>query len=119
MEFMQALDLAISVIKEQRDELDEIYLYEVNSQTQVYLKDCEGSLEFNCDESLPEQIYLASFLDKRMRGTCLSLETLFSASWEVRVRKNQHLKVTRKMLEKTAEIFLDYTPVGREEVADV
>ena len=119
MEFMQALDLAVCAIKEQGSELDEIYLYEPSEQVQVYLKDCEGSLQFMSDEPLPEQIFLAACLDKRMRGTSLSLEVIFSASWEVRLRKNQHLKVAWARLGKTAETFLDYTPVGREEVADV
>lgn len=118
MDFMKALELAVCVLKEQGSEIDKIYLYEPSEQVQVYLKYCEGSLQFMSDEPLPEQIFLAACLDKRMRGTSLSLEVIFSASWEVRVRKNQHLKVTRAQLGKTSETFLDYTPVGTEEVED-
>ena len=118
MEFMQALELAVITIRDVRDELDEIYLYEVSSQTQVYLKDCEGSLEFDRDGSLPEQIYLASFWDKRMRSTSLSLNVIFSRSWEVRLQKRQHLKARMELCGKTSETFLDYTPVGTEEVED-
>lgn len=119
MDFMKALELAISVINEQGSELDEIYLYEPNKQVRVYLKDCDGSEQFVSDEPLPEQVFLGGIVDNRIVKKQLSLDTLFSARWEVRLRKNQHLKVTRKMLGKTAETFLDYTPVGREEVADV
>lgn len=123
MDFMKALELVVSVIKEQGSGLDEIYLYERNSQTQIYLKDCEGSLAFERDWSLPEQIYLASCLDKRMRSISLSLNVIFSTSWEVRLRKNQHLKATRRSVvgkagDNNEVVFLDYTPVGRE-VADV
>lgn len=115
MDFMQALDSAVSVIREQGGKLDEIYLYERNSQTQVYLKDCEGSLQFDRDESLPPQIFLASFLNKRLQGTSLSLEVIFSCEWEVRLRKTAHLRVIQG---KASEI-VDYAPVGKEEVADV
>lgn len=118
MDFLRALELAVNVIRDGHKELDEIYLYEPSKQVQVYLKDCEGSLQFMCDEPLPEQIFLASCLDKRLRGTSLSLEVIFSASWEVRLRKNQHLKATMERLGKKGE-FIDYTPVGKEEVADV
>lgn len=118
MDFLKALKLAASVIREQR-ELNEIYLYEISSQTQVYLKNFEGVLEFMRDEPLPEQIYLASFLDKRLQGTCLSLKIIFSASWEVRLRKTEHLKATMERLGKTKEEFIDYAPVNKEEVANV
>lgn len=120
MNFVKALELAVSVIKENaHDGLDEIYLYERSSEAQVYLKNCKGVLEFSCDEPLPEQVFLASFLDKRLQSKCLSLSVIFSTKWEVRLRKKQHLRAIRALLGKTAEVFIDYTPVGREEVADV
>lgn len=118
MVFMEALELAIYVIRDAHDGLDEIYLYEPSTQTQVYLKDCKGSLQFASDEPLQPQIYLAAFLDKQLKGTCLSLEIIFSASWEVRLRKEQHLKAAMVRLGKTKGEFIDYTPV-KEEVADV
>lgn len=118
MEFMKALDLAMNVIREQR-ELDEIYLYEPNTQTQVYLKDVEGSLQFMRDEPLPEQVFLAAFLDKRLQGTRLSLEVIFSSEWEVQLRKSQHLSAKMELLGKTSEAFIDYTPVVERGVADV
>lgn len=114
MDFVKALELAVSVIKEQR-ELDEIYLYERNSQTQVYLKDCEGSLQFDSDESFPEQIFLAGVVNNRFVKKQLSIETIFSNEWEVRLRKTSHLRIVQG---KTSEI-IDYTPVDKEEVADV
>lgn len=119
MDFLRALELAVNVIRDEHKELDEIYLYEPSKQVQVYLKDCEGSLQFDCDEPLQGQVFLAAFLDKQLKGTSLSLKVIFSASWEVRLRKNQHLKATMERLGKTSETFIDYTPVGREEVADV
>lgn len=119
MEFMQALNLAVSVIREQGSELDEIYLYEPSKQVQVYLKDCDGGEQFASDEPLSEQVFLGGIVDNRIVKKQLSLKTLFGTSWEVRLRKNQHLKVAWARLGKTAETFLDYTPVGREEVADV
>lgn len=111
MDFMKALKLVVQVIREQR-ELDEVYLYERNSETQIYLKDCEGSVQFMSDEPLPAQIFLASFFDKRLQSTYLSLEVIFSCEWEVRLRKNQHLRVT------IGSETLDYIPI-KEEVADV
>lgn len=119
MEFMQALSLAMSVIKEQQDKLDRIYLYERNSKMQIALTNFDASVEFSYDEPLPEQIYLASFLDENFKSKFITLEVIFSASWEVRLRKNQHLKATMERLGKTSETFIDYTPVDREEVADV
>lgn len=118
MDFLKALELAIEVIREQASELDEIYLYEPNKQVQVYLKDCEGGLQFMCDEPLSEQIFLASFLNRHWQSTYLSLEVIFSCEWEVRLRKNQHLRVTR-VLGKATETFLDYIPINKEEVIDV
>lgn len=112
MNFLEALKLAEKVISEQRDGLDEIYLYERISQSRVLLTDCEGSLEFTSDESLAEQIYLASFLDKRLRSTNLSLAVIFSDDWEVRLRKTQHLKAVLERGE-TKEKFLDFAPVGK------
>lgn len=117
MDFLDALELAMEVIRGQ-DELDEIYLYEPSSQMQIYLKDCEGSLQFVADEDLPKQIFLAAFLDKRLQATSLSLKVIFSKKWEVRLRKTQHLRATLENLGKTKEEFIDYTPVGREEVQD-
>lgn len=120
MNFLEALELAVSVIKENaRDGLDEIYLYEPSTQTQVYLKNCKGVLEFSCDEPLPEQVFLAAFLDKRLQSKCLSLSVIFSTKWEVRLLKKQHLRAIRAQLGKTAEALIDYTPVGREEATDV
>lgn len=119
MDFLKALELAVGVIRDNaHDGLDEIYLYETSSQTQVYLKDCEGSLQFMSDEPLPEQIFLASFLDKRLQSTYLSLEVIFSCEWEVRLHKTEHFRAIA-LQGKTSEMFIDYTPVGREEVADV
>lgn len=119
MEFMQALDLAMSVIREQQKELDKIYLYERNSKMRITLTNFDASVEFSYDEPLAEQIYLASFLDENLKSKFITLKVIFSKSWEVRLRKNQHLKATRSVLGKTSETFLDYTSVGREEVADV
>lgn len=117
MDFMKALKLVVQVIREQR-ELDEIYLYEINSQTQVYLKDYEGSLQFMSDEPVPPQIFLAYFY-KRSKRTPLSLEVIFSDKWEVRLRKTEHLSAKMANLGKTSEIFIDYTPIGKEEVENV
>lgn len=86
MDFLEALKVAVEVINEQ-DELDEIYLYEPSSQMQIYLKDCEGSLQFMGNEPLPPQIFLASFLDERLRSVCVSIEAILSNKWEVRIKK--------------------------------
>lgn len=118
MDFIEALKLAVSVIREQR-ELDEIYLYERNSQTRVYLKDCEGSLGFMSDEPLPEQIFLGGIVNDRIVKKQLSLKVIFSNKWEVRLRKTEHLSAKMERLGKTKENFIDYTPVGRKEVQDV
>lgn len=113
MNFLKALETATQVIREQR-QLDEVYIYEINSKTRVYLKNCEGVLEFGFDELLGEQIFLGSFLDKRLQGTNLSIDTILSASWEVHLRKTEHLRAEPKPLGKTKEQFIDYTPVGKE-----
>lgn len=119
MKFLEALRVAVRVIREQ-DELDEIYLYEPSSQMQIYLKNCEGNLEFMLDESLPEQIYLASFLDKRLQATSLSLKVIFSKKWEVRLRKIEHLRAIYEVGSIMEKSFMSYTPVSRErEASDV
>lgn len=118
MNFLEALKLAVSVIREQRG-LDEIYLYETNSQTRVYLKDCEGSLQFMRDEPLPLQIFLAGVVDNRIVKKQLSIEVIFSKNWEVCLRQSQHLKAQKNYSSKIGEPFIDYTPVGKEEVQDV
>lgn len=114
MNFLEALKTATQVIREQRG-LDEVYLYDRVSQKSVYLKDCEGMLEFDLDESLDKQIFLGSFLDKRLQGTSLSIDTIFSTMWEVRLRKTEHLRAMRT-IGKTSEVFIDYTPADKEEV---
>lgn len=116
MNFMKAMQVAESVIREQRDGLNEIYLYERCSQKQVYLKNREGSLDFSRDKYLTKQIYLGAFLDKSLQGTNLSLDTIFSISWEVHFKKNQHLNAIPKQNGKTKEEFIDYVPIGKEEV---
>lgn len=116
MNFIEALETAVSVIREQQDELNEIYLYERVSQNQVYLKNYNGGLEFARDKYLEKQIYLGAFLDKNLQSTYLRLDTIFSISWEVKLRKNQHLIAIPKQNGKTKEKFIDYVPVGKEEV---
>lgn len=113
MNFLEALKTATQVIREQR-ELDEIYLYDRVSQKSVYLKNCENILEFEFDKYLDEQVYLGSFLDKRLQGTSLSVDTILSISWEVRLRKTEHLRAELKPLGKTKEQFIDYTPADKE-----
>lgn len=117
MNFLEALKTATQVIREQRQS-DEIYLYEINSQMRVYLKDCEGSLRFvNLIDKKPliPQIFLGGVVDKRERGTSLSLEIVFSDKWEVRLRKTEHLRAELKPLGKTKEQFIDYTPVDKKD----
>lgn len=117
MDFMKAMLVAVSVIREQR-ELDEIYLYEPNKQVRVYLKDYEGGLNFKeRNIYLAEQVFLGGIVDNRIVKKQLSLDTLFSASWEVRLQKKSHLSAIPKQLSK--EEFIDYAPVNKEEVADV
>lgn len=113
MNFLEALETATQVIREQR-QLEEVYLYDRVSQKSVYLKDCEGMLEFDFDRFLDTQVYLGSFLDKRLQGTSLSIDTIFSISWEVRLRKSEHLRAELKPLGKTKEQFIDYTPANKE-----
>ena len=115
MNFLEALQMAVEVIREQAD-LDEIYLYESSSQTQLYLKDCEGSLQFTLDVSLSSQIYLAACFDKRLESTTLNLNMIFSKDWEVRLRKTELLRAKKNYASKTSEPFIDYAPVGKEEV---
>lgn len=117
MNFMKAMQVAASVIREQQDGLKEIYLYEPNKQVRVYLKDCEGSLNFKKHNIyLVEQVFLAGIVDNRIVKKQLSLDTLFSVSWEVRLSKNQHLSAIPKQNGKTKEEFIDYVPIGKEEV---
>lgn len=114
MNFLEALKTATQVIREQRG-LDEVYLYDRVSQKSVYLKNREGVLEFDLDRYLKQQIYLGSFLDKQLQGTSLSIDTIFSISWEVHLRKTEHLRAELKTLGKTKEQFIDYTPAGKED----
>lgn len=107
MNFLEALKLAVEVIRQQAN-LDEVYLYEPSSQIQLYLKNFEGVLEFTRDENLPEQIYL-------VQSTALNLNMIFSKDWEVRLRKKEHLRAKKNYASKIGEPFIDYTPVGKEE----
>lgn len=116
MNFLEALGLAVKVIREQ-DEIDEIYLYEPKSKSQVYLKDCEGSLQFiMVDEILQEQVFLAGILNEKLQKKQLSIATILGASWEVRLRKLEHLRAKIGKIGKTKETFIDYAPIGKEEV---
>lgn len=115
MDFLEALGLAVEVISEQ-ERLEDIYLYEPKSKTQVYLKDCEGSLHFMIDEILQEQVFLAGILNEKLQKKQLSIATILGASWEVRLRKLEHLRAKIGKIGKTKKTFIDYAPIGKEEV---
>lgn len=94
MNFLEALKVAVQVIREWRDEIDEIYLYEKNNQVRIYLKDCDGNLRFTLDDILSEQVFLGGVVDDKSCRKQLSLDNIFSASWEVRAQKRQCLIYT-------------------------
>lgn len=106
MDFLEALSEAVEVISEcekrQDGKLDEIYLYEPISQTQVFLKTMlkEGGgylIPTNTiDKDLPllEQVFLGGFFDKGGNSKYLSLDNIFN-EWEVCIKI-----VTRQTISK-------------------
>lgn len=99
MDFLQALSEAAGVIRENQNgtTIEEIYLHEPKSQTQVFIKTMLKKNEKvgthfvpidNVRKDLPlmEQIFLGGFLDKNGQGKYLSLDDIFG-KWEVCIKR--------------------------------
>lgn len=108
MDFLEALSQAAQIISESNEgknqqELDEIYLYEPRSQTQIFLKTMlkDGRSYLiptnSIDKDLPllEQIFLGGFLDADGLRKDLSLDDIFN-DWEVCIKKTTRQTISKK-----------------------